>query len=113
MSKYHVGDRVVVRDDLNTHTSYNMEWRGAIPDGAYLGGLVAVTQMLELAGRTVEIAEINDENHWATGTYKICFDSLEPDGDFAWTDEMFSGLAEDQYAEYELPHLSDLLEGME
>lgn len=82
---FHVGDRVIVRDDL----------RGGEEDYHMLSGrrsgysVIATYPMTQFAGQEVTITGIFDEDHWAYGTYAVDVTRDE----YAWTDEMFSGLA--------------------
>jgi hypothetical protein len=71
MSKYQVGDKVVVRSDLE-----NKDY----------GGLYAMPSMVELAGETVTITNYDS----VANDYRISEDS----GDWFWNNEMFEGLAD-------------------
>lgn len=83
-TKYHVGDVVIVRQDLDFRKCYwmrsggkeNALWRNVVSD-------VVTEDMIELCGQTIEIEEIVDtidgKKYKARGRY--------------WTDDMFSGLA--------------------
>lgn len=81
MSLYHVGDRVVVRSDLECgerdHRKLYYNRNGNIAD-------VAVKEMVKCAGKTVTILSITDN-----GKYRI-----EELG-YYWTDDMFDGLEGD------------------
>lgn len=67
--KYKVGDKVRVRKDLVIDSSYGRE--------------DFVSEMKQFVGKIVTISKVIDEE------YMI----LEDDGDYAWTEEMFEGLA--------------------
>jgi hypothetical protein len=67
--KYKVGDKVRVKKDLVIDSSYGRE--------------DFVEEMKSFIGKIVTISKVIDEE------YMI----LEDDGDYAWTDEMFEGLA--------------------
>ena len=67
--KYKVGDKVRVRKDLVIDSSYGRE--------------DFVSEMKQFVGKIVTISKMIDEE------YMI----LEDDGDYAWTEEMFEGLA--------------------
>lgn len=80
-TKYHVGDVVIVRQDLDFRKCYwmrsggkeNAPWRNVVSD-------VVTEDMIELCGQTIEIEEIVDtidgKKYRARGRY--------------WTDGMFS-----------------------
>lgn len=80
-TKYHVGDVVIVRQDLDFRKCYwmrsggkeNAPWRNVVSD-------VVTEDMIELCGQTIEIEEIVDtvdgKKYKAKGRY--------------WTDDMFS-----------------------
>lgn len=68
--KYKVGDKVRVRKDLVGYSSY--------------GGCSFLREMESFIGKVVTIRKVIDEE------YTI----LEDDGEYAWTEEMFEGLAE-------------------
>lgn len=80
-TKYHVGDVVIVRQDLDFRKCYwmrsggkeNAPWRNVVLD-------VVTEDMIELCGQTIEIEEIVDtvdgKKYKARGRY--------------WTDDMFS-----------------------
>lgn len=78
--KYKVGDRVMVREDLHKGHFYNME-------NSKENNCIA-EDMLPLRGDIVTIDRIADY-----GQYKI----REDNGVYNWTDEMFSGLANDDW----------------
>lgn len=79
-TKYHVGDVVIVRQDLDFRKRYwmrsggkeNALWRNVVSD-------VVTEDMIELCGQTIEIEEIVDtidgKKYKARGRY--------------WTDDMF------------------------
>jgi hypothetical protein len=69
MMKYKVGDKVRVRKGLTVDSCYGRE--------------DFVEEMKSFIGKIVTISKVIDEE------YMI----LEDDGDYAWTDEMFEGLA--------------------
>lgn len=72
-TKYHVGDVVIVRQDLDFRKCYWMRSGGKESD-------VVTEDMIELCGQTIEIEEIVDavdgKKYRARGRY--------------WTDDMFS-----------------------
>ncbi|MGO5051452.1 hypothetical protein ACTQ6A_02875 [Lachnospiraceae bacterium LCP25S3_G4] len=75
---YKVGDKVMVREDLEV--------------GEYYGnhGVCFVTPMQYLLGKTVEITKVNSVRSYAI---------KEDRGSWNWTDEMFVGLVETTYIE--------------
>ncbi|OME54080.1 hypothetical protein BSK59_15985 [Paenibacillus odorifer] len=75
MTKYQVGDKVVVRSDLQEDEQYSM-----IND-SYTD--IAVDEMVERAGKTVTIAAIEPE------AGHMSYSILEDSGYWSWTDEMF------------------------
>lgn len=80
MTTYQPGDRVVVREDL-TLTNY------AMFDQDNPRTMVVVDEMRSFRGCEVTIAGI-------TNTYEGDFYYIaEDEGDFYWSDDMFSGLA--------------------
>ena len=74
--KYNIGDKVIVRPDLNMDDIYSM-----FGDSSNVN--VATAPMVALAGETVTIFEI------LSGQYMV-----EEYEDVYWTDEMFVGLAD-------------------
>ena len=79
-TKYHVGDVVIVRQDLDLRKYYYMR-SGVTEDGHWRKVSDVVTgDMIELCGQTIEIEEIVDtvdgKKYKARGRY--------------WTDDMFS-----------------------
>lgn len=72
MTKYNIGDRVKVREDLVVHERYYME------DGEIGDSFIA--DMAQLKGQIVTINAISP-----TGKYII----MEDNGAYNWTDEMF------------------------
>jgi len=77
MSKFKVGDKVMVRSDLNENDRYYNENKETWDD--------CVSEMIDLRGKTVTIKEVG-----TTGKYGICEEG------YSWTDDMFSGLATEQ-----------------
>ena len=73
--KYNIGDKVIVRPDLNVDDTYSMF------DSPNVN--VATAPMVALAGKTVTIFEIS------FGQYMV-----EEYENVYWTDEMFVGLAD-------------------
>ena len=71
-SRYNIGDRVVVRIDLEANVEYD--------------GWNATDDMAALAGEEVTIESIDNDSFYGKN-YKV---DKSPWG---WTDEMFSGLA--------------------
>lgn len=78
MSKYQVGDKVIVKKELYLNKMYYME------NSEYSNNVVS--EMQEFEGKEITIVEIfNNE----------CY-LIEEDGrTWCWTDEMFEGLAEE------------------
>lgn len=79
-TKYHVGDVVIVRQDLDLRKYYYMR-SGVKEDGHWRKASDVVTgDMIELCGQTIEIEEIVDtvdgRKYKTRGRY--------------WTDDMFS-----------------------
>ena len=79
-TKYHVGDVVIVRQDLDLRKYYYMR-SGVKEDGHWRKASDVVTgDMIELCGQTIEIEEIVDtfdgRKYKERGRY--------------WTDDMFS-----------------------
>lgn len=87
-TKYHVGDVVIVRQDLDFRKCYwmrsggkeNAPWRNVVSD-------VVTEDMIELCGQAIEIEEIVDtvdgKKYKARGRY--------------WTDDMFSDQIGNEY----------------
>ena len=75
MAKFKVGDKVIVRSDLNGEDMYYSEDKKTWDD--------CTSEMLALRGKTVTIKEV-----CKSGAYQIC-----EGGFWRWTDEMFIGLA--------------------
>lgn len=86
MTTYQVGDKVIVRDDLDC-TSY------AMYDTDNPRTMVVVDEMLSFRGREVTITKIADS--YDGDFYYIA----EDEGDFFWSDDMFSGRADDSQLE--------------
>ena len=78
--KYKVGDKVIVGEDLIKHRDYYME-KSDRHD-------VVTDAMLKFRGKTVTIIRTT-----TLGEYKISEDGAE----WNWTDEMFSGLANEPW----------------
>ena len=94
-TKYHVGDKVVVRSDLVEDEVYYMD------DGR--AGDSYVYEMVNYRGEIVTISDVGDK-------YSIEEDS----GAFWWTDEMFECLAEQgNESEVSSEDLMSLLNGGE
>lgn len=79
-TKYHVGDVVIVRQDLDLRKCYYMR-SGVKEDSHWREVLDVVTEdMIELCGQTIEIEEVvgtvDGKKYKARGRY--------------WTDDMFS-----------------------
>ena len=86
---YGVGDAVIIRGDLVAHRLYKMI------DGGNIGGGISVAQaMINLGGKTAVITGFTPR-----GNYKIDCDN----GKWAWTDEMFVGLAYDDFEKSDMP----------
>lgn len=75
MGLYQVGDRVIVRNDLNQTARYFMNGSREVSD-------IATRDMVALRGQTVTISEIVPN-----GKYRIRELAYR-----VWTDEMFEGL---------------------
>ena len=84
VTKYALGDEVVVRADLVNRKVYNM--RGDPT------GLFAVKDMLHLRGVPVKIVSVDTKYNQPYLCYKI---NEEPCG-VRWTDEMFEGYVSDR-----------------
>lgn len=82
MPYYSVGDRVVVRPDLNLDEDYCM----FLPDGTPNedSSNCAVSDMVRLAGQVVTISRAQSGYHY-----------LVEECSWNWTDEMFLGLEEE------------------
>lgn len=76
MTKYQVGDKVIVRSDISLDAFYSME------DNLFSD--IIVEEMVALAGKTVTIGEI-----YKPYCDEFCYKILEDAGDWNWTDEMF------------------------
>ena len=87
MGLYQVGDRVVVRNDLNQIERYYMSGSREVSD-------IATRDMVALRGQVVMISEI-----CSSGKYRVRELQLR-----VWTDEMFEGL----YGG-DIPALDDLI----
>ena len=81
MTTYQPGDKVIVRDDLDC-INY------AMYDTDNPRKMSVVDEMLSFRGREVTITEIDDFYYIA-----------EDDGIFHWSDDMFSGRADDSQLE--------------
>ena len=82
MSRYRPGDQVLVRDDLELGGHYKS-------DGEEKARCAFVSPMCDYCGKIVTIVS---ENGLRDRTrYRIAEDG----GDWAWTDEMFVGLADE------------------
>lgn len=73
-TKYSPGDRVVVRSDLRSGVKYFM-YNSSVSD-------VAISEMLQFAGKTVEIESISNSKN----KYRI------KECKYWWTDGMFIGM---------------------
>ena len=82
MPYYSVGDRVVVRPDLNLDDYYCMFLPDGTPDED--DNNCAVSDMVRLAGEVVTIKRANHGCHY-----------LVDECPWNWTDEMFLGLEEE------------------
>ena len=82
MPYYSVGDRVVVRPDLNLDDDYRMFFWDGTPDKEDTN--CAVSEMVRRAGQVVTIERAECGSH-----YRIEEDTWN------WTDEMFLGLEEE------------------
>lgn len=80
-TKYRIGDRVIVCEDLASNKVYKMDGNSS--------GLFAIREMLNLRGETVTISSIG--LHYNPSG--LCYEIEEPPKNVRWTDEMFSGLA--------------------
>lgn len=87
MGLYQVGDRVIVRNDLNQIERYYMSGSREVSD-------IATRDMVALRGQVVMISEI-----CSSGKYRVRELQLR-----VWTDEMFEGL----YGG-DIPALDDLI----
>lgn len=74
--KYKVGNKVIVRKDLDEYKYYRMEHKEDIRN-------TVTSEMYALRGQIVEIEDINEriEQYKVKGSF-----------DVHWTDEMFEGL---------------------
>lgn len=79
VTKYRVGDKVMVRDDLEIHKQYH---GGNSTSDCFVG------EMAEWRGEVVEIGEVSEN-----GKYEITGDPCS----WNWTDDMFAYLAEPRY----------------
>lgn len=82
MSYYSVGDRVVVRPDLNLDDDYCMFFEDGTPDKDDCN--CAVSDMVRLAGQVVTIESARSGYHY-----------LVEECSWNWTDAMFLGLEEE------------------
>ena len=87
MGLYQVGDRVVVRNDLNQIERYYMSGSREVSD-------IATRDMVALRGQVVMISEICSSGKYRVRELQLRF----------WTDEMFEGL----YGG-DIPALDDLI----
>ncbi|MGO5053552.1 hypothetical protein ACTQ6A_13785 [Lachnospiraceae bacterium LCP25S3_G4] len=74
--EYKVGDKVMVREDLEVNAQYSKH------------GIGFACQMRDFLGKTVEIIRVRPSMSYAI---------KEDGGNWNWTDEMFAGLAEATY----------------
>jgi hypothetical protein len=87
MAKYKVGDRVIVRKDLNVIKRYRME------DSDFLE--FVAHPMLNFRGQVVTIKKVRDYGY-----------AIEEDNAYYnWTDEMFEGLAKEEEKEKQKPEV--------
>ena len=82
MPYYSVGDRVVVRPDLNLDDDYSMFFPDGTPNED--DSNCAVSDMVRLAGKVVTIERAKCGSH-----YRV------EESTWNWTDEMFLGLEEE------------------
>ena len=82
MPYYSVGDRVVVRPDLNLDDDYCMFFPDGTPDED--DSNCAVSDMVRLAGQVVTIRRAQSGHHY-----------LVEECSWNWTDAMFLGLEEE------------------
>lgn len=88
MSRYHVGDRVKVRNDLKIDEAHSGD------NGNYKDSFVS--DMSNYTGKVVTISEVISE-----GRYSI----EEDEGDWNWVDDMFDGLVEPHTEPHAEPHI--------
>lgn len=84
MSLYHVGDVVIIRDDLVAGEHYASH-------DSHGDSLYCNYEMADLRGKTATILRVRETLSGAT-RYRIDADSE----DWMWTDGMFSGFASDE-----------------
>ena len=99
--KYEIGDRVLIRDDLDTACEdYPMD------DGSK--SLCTVTSMTPLYGEAVTIVGVF-KNGGLKGTYQVMHDTIDIDPErYGWTDGMIAGYAEPEET-FAVPALAALL----
>lgn len=106
--KYQIGDRVIVRDDLEIgFIMYYMENYDE-STSPYGWRLNVVEGMCEYFGEEVEIVGIGGEDDVLPGAYIIEHPVYGRDDAHGWTDEMFEGYAEEP-VEYAAISLEELL----
>lgn len=80
--RYKIGDAVLVRDDLKYGAFYDMR-SGPYPKA---NSNIVTLDMSELRGQLVHIKDYSSNGHYI----------VEETYDFRWTDDMFSGLANNE-----------------
>lgn len=107
--KYQIGDRVIVRDDLDLEhfKMYFMEDYNLTGKNLMGWSLNIVAGMRKYFGEEVEIVGIWDEDSALEGAYIISHPVYGEEG-YGWTDEMFASLAEES-VEYPVVSLEELL----
>jgi hypothetical protein len=100
--KYEIGDRVLIRDDLDIGCeNYSNE------DGSQ--SLTVVRSMTPLFGEVVTIVGVFERGSGLEHAYKVLHDSIDIDPEqYGWTDEMFAGYA-DSEKPFAVPALAALL----
>ena len=93
--KYKVGDKVIIRKDLNVRDTYEMEGGGNAD--------ICTNAMIKLGGEVATIVRCNNDHD--------CYD-IDLDKSYSWTDEMFEGFVEDKTPEAnnqdEIPYINAL-----
>ena len=93
--KYKVGDKVIIRKDLNVFDTYDME--------DTCSGDVCTEGMITLGGEIATIVRCSNTHEYY---------DIDLNKSYCWTDEMFEGFAEDQALETnnqdEIPYINAL-----
>lgn len=83
MSRYKVGDFVIIKRDLSLQPGYRMYG----DDPLIFRGFGVVPEMMEYCGMTAKIVGFTNDGTWASNAYILCIDR----GRWKWVDGMLEG----------------------